>query len=384
TFQEAKAKGSQAWKDGDLQGAIKCFSNAIELDPTNASGQLHVYYSNRSAAQLKDNNIRASLLDAEECVKIDPTWAKGFSRLGTARFRLGMYALAAEAYTKGLELEPTNDEMRKNLLEAQRQQTQQSTGRTQAGSRQQSFRDYMKKNPSQSIQFLLRGFLLINLVLFLLPLHGMSSAAYQRMIMSELVVSVLSLHGRHGMPKFNKQYLTAIITDTSMQTFITALLFLTQRPYIVGVMPIVLLELVDFMWFLSGALHMVSPRTLRALDVRIEKVAPALFGVTNWTSRRLEERWQVTREKAAEWSSSMEVMFAIMLVVELLLPRRHVKLASSIPENVIMLALYWQTLRMKYMLDTAYSTQRTRAAFRKVDVRIMSVVDHPKCPRFLG
>jgi stress-induced-phosphoprotein 1 len=38
--------------------------------------------SNRSAALLKLNKLAKALSDAEECVKLDPTWDKGWMRKG--------------------------------------------------------------------------------------------------------------------------------------------------------------------------------------------------------------------------------------------------------------------------------------------------------------
>lgn len=40
-------------------------------------------------------------MDAERCVEVNPSWAKGYSRMGTALFRLGRHDKAAAAYSKG-------------------------------------------------------------------------------------------------------------------------------------------------------------------------------------------------------------------------------------------------------------------------------------------
>lgn len=40
-------------------------------------------------------------MDAQRCVEVKPSWAKGYSRMGTALFRLGKHDKAATAYSKG-------------------------------------------------------------------------------------------------------------------------------------------------------------------------------------------------------------------------------------------------------------------------------------------
>lgn len=41
-----------------------------------------LHHSNRSAALLKLNKLAKALADAEECVKLDPSWDKGWMRKG--------------------------------------------------------------------------------------------------------------------------------------------------------------------------------------------------------------------------------------------------------------------------------------------------------------
>jgi stress-induced-phosphoprotein 1 len=54
---------------------------------------------------LKD--YKAALEDAEETVKLNPSWAKGFSRLGAAFFGLARYEESMDAYKKGLTIDPS-------------------------------------------------------------------------------------------------------------------------------------------------------------------------------------------------------------------------------------------------------------------------------------
>lgn len=69
---------------------------AIELDPSQ-----HVYFSNRSAAYLSKKDADSALADAEQCIKLNPSWAKGYSRKGAALHALKQYKEAEEVYEEG-------------------------------------------------------------------------------------------------------------------------------------------------------------------------------------------------------------------------------------------------------------------------------------------
>ncbi|CBJ30059.1 conserved unknown protein [Ectocarpus siliculosus] len=99
--QEWKDKGNAALKAGDFEEAISSYTKAIDLDPSN-----HVFFSNRSAAHLSNDNAEQALADAESCIKVNGSWAKGFTRKGAALHKLKRYEEAAEAYEEGLETSP--------------------------------------------------------------------------------------------------------------------------------------------------------------------------------------------------------------------------------------------------------------------------------------
>lgn len=55
----------------------------------------------------RQDKASEALMDAQRCVEVNPSWAKGYSRMGTALFRLGKHDKAATAYSKGeLALSP--------------------------------------------------------------------------------------------------------------------------------------------------------------------------------------------------------------------------------------------------------------------------------------
>jgi len=112
---EYKVKGNDAFAAGDWLMAVGHFTQAIEEDPTD-----HVFYSNRSAANLKLLRTLDAVEDAEHCVRLAQDWAKGYSRLGAALWADRRLPEAVEAFDHGLKLDAENQQMidsRKSVLE---------------------------------------------------------------------------------------------------------------------------------------------------------------------------------------------------------------------------------------------------------------------------
>jgi len=100
---EAKEKAIEAFNDQNYKGAVDLLKKAIKLDPDN-----HIFYSNRAAAYMALEAYEKALSDADECIRLQPTWAKGYSRRGAALFRMDKLGPARDAFEKGLELDPDN------------------------------------------------------------------------------------------------------------------------------------------------------------------------------------------------------------------------------------------------------------------------------------
>eukprot|EP01056_Protomagalhaensia_sp_Gyna25_P001028 Protomagalhaensia_sp_Gyna_25__1027@NODE_1498_length_1785_cov_208_079038_g1213_i0_p1_GENE_NODE_1498_length_1785_cov_208_079038_g1213_i0NODE_1498_length_1785_cov_208_079038_g1213_i0_p1_ORF_typecomplete_len547_score152_08TPR_1/PF00515_28/1_4e05TPR_1/PF00515_28/0_81TPR_1/PF00515_28/0_035TPR_1/PF00515_28/7e06TPR_1/PF00515_28/0_19TPR_1/PF00515_28/1_3e05TPR_1/PF00515_28/0_0021TPR_1/PF00515_28/1_1e05TPR_1/PF00515_28/2_1e08TPR_2/PF07719_17/2_6e07TPR_2/PF07719_17/0_83TPR_2/PF07719_17/0_0033TPR_2/PF07719_1 len=112
TSSELKLLGNTAFQSKDFENAIKYFSEAIELSPTD-----HVLYSNRSGAYASVKKWDLALKDAEKCVELAPTWPKGFSRQGAALAGLERYPEATTVYETGLKLDPQNQGLLAGLQE---------------------------------------------------------------------------------------------------------------------------------------------------------------------------------------------------------------------------------------------------------------------------
>ncbi|KAF5387737.1 hypothetical protein D9615_000064 [Tricholomella constricta] len=117
-----KDLGNKAFAAKDYDKAIDLFSQAIAIDPTN-----YVFFSNRSAAKAGKKDWDAALADAEECVKLNSKWGKGWARKGAALHGARRYDEAIAAYQSGLEVEDS-PAIRKGLQEVETAKSSEGAG----------------------------------------------------------------------------------------------------------------------------------------------------------------------------------------------------------------------------------------------------------------
>eukprot|EP00611_Tribonema_gayanum_P004126 TRINITY_DN1331_c0_g1_i2.p1 TRINITY_DN1331_c0_g1~~TRINITY_DN1331_c0_g1_i2.p1 ORF type:complete len:389 (-),score=91.86 TRINITY_DN1331_c0_g1_i2:924-2090(-) len=373
----AKAAGNDAWRLGDLDEAVRCFSRAIDLAEGEGgnNANLPVYYSNRSAAYLKQGDGVKALLDAEKCTTLDETWAKGWGRKGAALMVLKRYAHAAQAYKTGMELDPNNTDSRKGYLDAQRlaaAAAANATAATGSGGTIARVRQFFKANMVLTYLAVLRAVLIVNALLFLMPYVG-GVNAYKRAMLLHLVVMVGMLYKSYGFPQRNLQYLQQVVMDPVIQQIGIGFIFYMQRPYILGLLMVLLPATVQYLWYLSCLLqycNMTSALTL--LDKALAPVASAMFNVPNWAATPVANKWPRAVEQATMWTAQFQVAFGLLLIFELVLPRR----------NLVMLLLYWQILRMGVMLEAAQTVRGSQGsagardgaltnAFKQLHARIL-------------
>lgn len=95
-----KLEGNKAVANKNYALAISKYTEAIEVLPTNA-----IYYANRAAAHSSLKQYDDAIKDAEEAIKIDPNYSKGYSRLGFAKYAQNKPDEALDAYKKVMDLE---------------------------------------------------------------------------------------------------------------------------------------------------------------------------------------------------------------------------------------------------------------------------------------
>jgi ankyrin repeat protein len=104
-----KAHGNKVFSEGENVKASRFYTLAIAHEPKN-----HVYFSNRSACNFNMRDYVEALYDAKQCIRLNPTWPKGYVRLGATLAALKQFDAAKAAVAKGLAIDPNMTEL-KNL-----------------------------------------------------------------------------------------------------------------------------------------------------------------------------------------------------------------------------------------------------------------------------
>jgi len=339
-----KQKGNQALKMQDFKEAVNFYGQAIELDPTN-----HVYYSNRSAAYIKMGKHKEALSDANKCVQLNESWAKGYGRKGAALFGLKRYSGAMEAYRAALRFDP-NSSLYKNEVE--------SCKRSQQG----------KSTPSASTQWISSAMLhaifyvqcighiilILSAIMSQLPTAGAQSA-YQRTLLLAAILQAIIVSQRHGLPKFQKLYWVEVAKNNETHFIVAALLTLMSRRFFLGVAGHAMRS---SLFLATGIQDLIQrgPRILSPLNT------PFFMG----NLRKLID----LRTKIYELIACMEVITGFMLLIEMLTPAR----------NLFLLFAWWQYLRTRYVLS--YDTKN---AFGQIRMTLDQWLLHSTwCPSIIG
>ncbi|CAI4051207.1 hypothetical protein SKDZ_15G1600 [Saccharomyces kudriavzevii ZP591] len=120
--EDLKMQGNKAMANKDYELAINKYTEAIKVLPTNA-----IYYANRAAAHSSLKGYDEAVKDAESAISIDPSYFRGYSRLGFAKYAQGKPEEALEAYKKVLDIEGDNaTEAMKRDYESAKKKVEQS------------------------------------------------------------------------------------------------------------------------------------------------------------------------------------------------------------------------------------------------------------------
>jgi len=109
-----KARGNELFQNGSCQDAEDYYTEALTFVPGDG-----ILYANRAAAKLGRGKFEKALRDANECVRLCPSYAKGFYRKALCLQGLRRNAEAVQAVTLALELAPESAAMAKLLADLQ-------------------------------------------------------------------------------------------------------------------------------------------------------------------------------------------------------------------------------------------------------------------------
>ncbi|XP_027351902.1 ankyrin repeat domain-containing protein 50 [Abrus precatorius] len=110
---EAKSRGDEAFKRKDYHMAIDSYTQAIDLNPADAT-----LLSNRSLCWIRLGQAEHALADAKACRALRPDWPKACYREGAALRVLQKFDEAANAFYEGVKLDPENKELVNAFREA--------------------------------------------------------------------------------------------------------------------------------------------------------------------------------------------------------------------------------------------------------------------------
>ncbi|KAE9030477.1 hypothetical protein PR003_g10113 [Phytophthora rubi] len=379
--EQAKDRGNRAFSAGLYADAVACFSEALAIAPD--APNAHVFYSNRSAAQLKLHKAEDALKDADQCIALQRSWPKGYSRRGSALYALGRYADAYRAYKDGLSHEASNAGLLEGLRAVEAKLATQKPGTSTASSSSgsapapaanlKSFLLGDKRRMFQLYQFVLRSLMLLCFCNFWLPALLSSYAAYANFFKLALVNHASYLAFTHGAPKWNAAYAQRLLLDPAAQVFFFCLVFWVSAPHGMALLPVFLLEMVHLFTYLQSLLQVLgladsTPVTLVTSKALVPLTA-LIISDPSFPALTTRAKWAKLYTRMPQVAANIDVAIGVALILEMLTPAR----------NFLLLVLYWQVLRVRYMISP-----QLQEAFRALHTTILTVVHHPRCPAMVG
>ena len=87
--EEVKGEGNRLLLAKDYEGAERCYTEALELSGEGPNS--HVYLCNRAAALCYLGKNGDAVVDCQEAIDLNPSYAKAYTRLGYAFFQVCVY-----------------------------------------------------------------------------------------------------------------------------------------------------------------------------------------------------------------------------------------------------------------------------------------------------
>jgi tetratricopeptide (TPR) repeat protein len=350
-----KDEGNARFKESDFSGAVEKYSAAIDLDGSN-----HVYFSNRAAANLKRGSLQDALKDGIKCVELAPNWPKGHMRMRDAYTQLGEdeKAQAADANYKRLSAASTSSS---SAAAASASARQTSGG---GGTAASSGVSLSSVGTIDKVLLALQFFFVTNVVLFIIPGLG-SSSAFQRAMLAAVGVYIVGIYKDYQSyftgGRSTQEIAQVTLKDWRMHYFMSAIFFaflgsgriLYLLPHFLGIIGFVAEAVLRFRPNVAAQIDQVLGIS-SALLPRFVHMPPQ-----QWASLSKTQKWANFNQAQVKYSTGFEVAIAFSLILELLTPNR----------NFLTLFAYWNFMRIRTMVSPEVGQ-----AFKAVDSRILSLV----------
>lgn len=121
--EEKRLRGNDMFRASDFLQAAMEYTEAIRLDPS-----MSALWANRSQCWLKLGDHDKALADAEKCIEVDPSNAKGWFRKGMSFHAMKQYPEAIPALLEAEKLEPNNKQIPEAIKMAQMMARRQAGG----------------------------------------------------------------------------------------------------------------------------------------------------------------------------------------------------------------------------------------------------------------
>ena len=101
-----KEQGNTAFTNGNLDRAIKCYTQGLELDPAHS-----ILYSNRAAVYISLHKYDEALADASKSIELNSNYIKAYERKACALREVSRFEEALAVLSEGLKVNPNSQEV---------------------------------------------------------------------------------------------------------------------------------------------------------------------------------------------------------------------------------------------------------------------------------
>eukprot|EP01091_Cochliopodium_minus_P002550 TRINITY_DN1239_c0_g1_i1.p1 TRINITY_DN1239_c0_g1~~TRINITY_DN1239_c0_g1_i1.p1 ORF type:complete len:480 (+),score=155.71 TRINITY_DN1239_c0_g1_i1:28-1467(+) len=119
--EQFKNEANKLFGEGKYPFALSKYNEAHNNLTENEKNLGAIILSNRSLCNLKLENFGSALMDSEEAIKLDGTYAKGYYRKGQALFALRKYKEAKASFHKVVQLQPKDKDARDRYDQCQKE-----------------------------------------------------------------------------------------------------------------------------------------------------------------------------------------------------------------------------------------------------------------------